>query len=110
MIRITMGIFWLLVILWLLAGRERARASNLESPVAWPPQADGSAEDIEKAKVLAVENARDKIVTFLRSQDPPLQFWKPSLQYIRLHLLQGEGRQGADVQLDGASFKKWIVS
>src|SRR5262249_26018584 len=53
-----------------------------------------SAKDaLARARRIAAENAREKIVQFLRGLKPAITAWEPSLEFIQATLLDGPTRQ-----------------
>lgn len=109
MMRLTMALFWGLVICWLLAGPAEAEAQSVPSTVAWPREVEGNALDShEKARLIAIDNAREKIVDFLRKQKPPMRSFQPSAADVE-KMIAGE-RPGADFQEGTFTFKRWILT
>jgi hypothetical protein len=99
----------ILGLLWIFTGDSDAQpqAQNVvkaQLPTDWPREIVGHGKTLELAKEKAVKLAVDRLGVCLKNQNPPLDAWQPDEQYVRDHLLDGEGHEG---QLpDNADFAK----
>jgi hypothetical protein len=89
MMRAFMALFWGLVIFWLVSAD--ADAQTAPSPVSWPHEVQGNSPDgVKKARDIALQNARQAVLDYLRAQRPPLQSWEPSVDDIRADMIESE--------------------
>ena len=108
MTRAIMGLFWGLVVFWLLTAD--AGAQTTRSPVPWPREVEGNSPDgAEKARHIALDNARERILAYLRRQQPPLTSWQPSLDEIEQTLVESE-RLAPDFSEGGYVFKRVVLT
>lgn len=108
MSRVIMALFWGLVVFWLLTAD--AGAQTAPSPVPWPRDVEGnSPHSPEKARRIALENARQAILEYLRGQRPPLTSWEPSVDEIERMLVESE-RALPDLNEGGYVFKRCALT
>jgi hypothetical protein len=89
MMRAFMALFWGLVIFWVVGAD--ADAQTAPSPAPWPHEVQGNSPDgVQKARDIALQNARQAVLDYLRGQRPPLQSWEPSVDDIRADLIESE--------------------
>jgi hypothetical protein len=108
MMRAVMALFWGLVIFWLLTAD--ADAQTAPSPVPWPRTVEGNSPDsLDKARRIAFDNARERILDYLRRQSPPMTSWQPSIDDIVRILLESE-RAEPDFKEGDYVFKRFVLT
>jgi hypothetical protein len=110
MIRFFLGLA-ALAVLWFVAGNSVAqpqppKAGKANAPAGWPHEVKGYGKTVEDARHHAVLQAVERVTGFLDVQK--LEAWKPDEEYIRKHVLDGDGQPGADIKLEGVDVKVWV--
>jgi hypothetical protein len=78
-------------------------------PAGWPTEVKGYGLTNEEAKKDAVRQATETVAKFMLLQDPSMDAWQPDEEYVRTHLLEGDGREGDEVKLAaGVVRATWI--
>jgi hypothetical protein len=108
---------WCLVVLFLvatcLAARSGARKSSAPAPPAaeasWPLEVQGFGRTVDAAKNDAAKYLVAKMTALLAEQRPPLASWRPSIEFVKRQVIQGEGMPGEDVELENVGrAKSWL--
>ncbi len=108
MMRVLLAAFWGLVIFCLLRGEGEAQAATLSAAAPWQTKIKGdSLESYDKAKHMALLNAQEMIGKFLENLQPPLTYWKPSLEFIQSQLLE---REGSETSQGNIPIKTWELT
>jgi hypothetical protein len=118
MMRVTLALAATIALLWCVSGQSGAQPGlanpgKQHGPPGWPRDVPGYGASEENAKKNAVERAVAQVAESLKKWDPPLEAWQPSEDYLRKHMLDGEGRRGPEVHVGPAEddkAKQWIVS
>jgi hypothetical protein len=75
----------------------------------WPAEVKGYGETPREAKDWAVKYLSEDLAKFLARQTPPLTTWQPTADWVKRHLLRGEGYPGEDSHFEGVGTRKtWI--
>jgi hypothetical protein len=101
--------------LWFTTGHSGAQppAHALKPHPAlagWPREAKGYGKTVDDAKVDAMKEAVKQVARCLKTQDPPLTAWQPDEEFVRNHLLQGQGELDNDFKLGGEVRKVWVFT
>jgi hypothetical protein len=104
-----------LVIFWIITSSLAAQpvqgtpVSLSEAGNKWEGYVTGFGLTVEDAKKEALKHLVKKMTGFLRSQNPPLLAWQPTLSYVKRHVIQGAGAPGPEDDLgDALKSKSWI--
>ena len=109
MMRLTMTIWWSLAVVWLVTSQAGAEPAPNAPPVR--QEIKGYGPTLAVAKQNAIREASQHLVKHLRGQDPPLTHFSPSESFVQQHLLDGPGRQDADIDLEKLGpAKTWVVT
>jgi hypothetical protein len=75
----------------------------------WPSELGGAGLTEQVAKKDAVKHVIEEMTKYLAQQNPPIETWRPTDDYVKRHVIQGNGSRGEDVPLKGVGFgKTWI--
>lgn len=108
MMRLTMAVWWSLALIWLVAGSAGADSPDDEAMVR--REVKGYGPTLNAAKRNALREAVVELEQYLRTRRPPLVHWQPTEAFVGQHLIDGAGREGAEVQLEEfGPAKTWIV-
>jgi hypothetical protein len=89
--------------------RRQKAEKAIHVPAGWPREVTGYGQTKDEARKDAVKQAAESVTAFLQRQDPPLDAWQPDEEYVRTHLLEGEGREGDQLRVaDGVVRATWI--
>jgi hypothetical protein len=108
---------WSPVILCLLAASLAARPGTLyaSSPAEskhatrWPTEERGFGVTVNEAKNDAVKHLTKQLAAILREHDPPLYCWQATPDYVKDHLIVGDGEAGSDFVVENiGATKTWI--
>jgi hypothetical protein len=105
---ILIGLFALVVRNDYLPSRARREHRNVPAAEFKNPGwvVDGWGETESEARQDALEKAQRKVVSYLHSLDPPVE-WEPSLSYINKHLAKISKPLPPDPKLDLGPFQRW---
>jgi hypothetical protein len=97
------------LVLLLFSVPPAATAGQGNAAPAWPGEAEGFGLTVEDAKHDALKHLVGEMIAFLRNQDPPLVTWRPTVDYVKRHVIEGNGASGKDVDVEGVgTSKRWI--
>jgi hypothetical protein len=109
---------WSFVLIWLLtislaACRGRGDSARVPEPPAsgtnWPSELSGAGLTEQHAKKDAVKHVIEEMTKYLAQQNPPIETWRPTADYVKRYVIQGNGKGGEDVPVkDVALAKTWI--
>ena len=104
---------WSLVLICLLtaplAAQQRQRDSvPLPDPKSWATEAEGFGLSEQDAKNNALRKIAAEMAALLARQTPPMKTWRPTIDYVKRHVVLNEGHRGEDVALQEGSAKSWI--
>jgi hypothetical protein len=90
--------------------------SLLETAISkWPTEITGyGKKTLDKAKSDGIEEIIKRINAVLRAQNPPLLTWHPDEDYVKRHVLNGEGKAGEEEVTDAGGetirYKTWVYA
>jgi hypothetical protein len=112
MIRKNLGIASVML-MWMVCNPISAQPKAAAMPEGqWPSKVSGRGETVESAKADAFKQTIIKIRVLMERQNPPLEAFKVTEEYVRQHLVEKsyEGKE-ENIPLEGVDhvFKEWIL-
>jgi hypothetical protein len=76
---------------------------------SWPEEVQGLGLTVQDAKTDAIKNIAEQMGKFLARQQPPVQYWRPTPDFIKRNVIAGDGARGEDENIDDrlGPAKRW---
>ncbi|MBM4069258.1 MAG: hypothetical protein FJ271_09975 [Planctomycetes bacterium] len=100
------AVAWLSGVALIEARAQHGRSQP--SHAGWPERIEGFGLDLSAAKGHAYLSACREVETYLERLQPPIKAWRPTVAYIRAHMVDSEAA-GPDLPLDPGIARRWVL-
>ena len=99
---------WSLLLMCLLATPLPAQPGEGSTARTRAREVEGFGLTEQAAKNNAIKKIIEEITSLLERQDPPLTAWRPTADFVRRHVIQGEGTGPFLEDTGVVAGKKWV--